>query len=111
MHYILLSIALNLGKENIDLMKINDLKSINLDLVKISSEENKNLNDNSIVKEITINNKEQETITNDIKTNNDSNSIIANDENLISQESFMNDLSEFSVPYVQSNNFVNPKVP
>ena len=105
MHYILLSIALNLGKENIDLMKINDLKSINLDLVKISSEENKNLNDNSIAKEITINNKEQETITNDIKTNNDNNSIIANDENLISQESFMNDLSEFSVPYVQSNNF------
>lgn len=97
MHYILLSIALNLGKENIDLMKISDLKPVvNINVAK---------NDTILPQ----NNTEIETKHNNIESNSiaqqEQPKIPIDDENLISQESFMNDLPEFSVPYVQSNNF------
>lgn len=100
MHYILLSIALNLGKENIDLMKISDLKPVvNINIAQTAPEDN-------ILPE---NNTEIETKPNNIESNTltqqDQPKIPIDDENLISQESFMNDLPEFSVPYVQSNNF------
>lgn len=103
MHYILLSVALNLGKENIDLMKISDLKPINVNMAQSLSdldlEINNNLIDNNLKKDANASKEESKVV------NNDENSIIANDENLLSQESFMNDVKDFSVPYVQSNNF------
>ena len=100
MHYILLSIALNLGKENIDLMKISDLKPVaNINIAQ-TIPENDILPKKDPIVETKSNNTE-----NNVATQADQPKIPIDDENLISQESFMNDLPEFSVPYVQSNNF------
>lgn len=77
MHYILLSIALNLGKENIDYMKMDDMK-------------------NAKKLERTINNTKniQKTAVKEIPENDS-----------VMDASFLNDNNDFAVPYIGSNEF------
>lgn len=78
MHYILLSIALNLGKENIHLMKAEDLKSSAKSLVE------------TVKKDTAIEN----TIP-----------ILNSEEDLNSVKALPDDTEEFTTPYVESNDF------
>ncbi len=77
MHYILLSIALNLGKENIGYMKMDDMK-------------------NAKKLERTVNNAKntQKTPVQEIK-----------EDNSIMDQSFLSDDNDFVAPYVGSNEF------
>lgn len=84
MHYILLAIALNLGKENIDYMKLADMRKLT-NVEKAEVEKNKE----------EIKRKEEEAVLPPLPA-----------DFPVADQSFLNDSGEeFTVPYVGSNDF------
>ncbi len=81
MHYILLSIALNLGKENVNVMKTRDLKSSTVSIAQVPVKNDK---------------KKAEILPN-----------LNIDDELTSIAAFTVDTEEFTTPYIESDSFAD----